>query len=255
MMYIYPELRAHAEELETVMETFALRMSEQPPAHLRSKVLTAIKGVVQEEGTADASKVVSMVDRRLDKASGSSGGMRWLAAAGVAAAVVLGGMWFSSQQTAGDLQQQVAELETELESNTEQQETLRAEAEALRSESEERAAINALLAQTTTQRVNLEPAAPEISAAVQVFWNPGSQDVLLQVENLPTVPEGKQYQLWAIVDGTPQDMGVFDLEIARDSVVRMPYQVATAQAFAITLENAGGSPTPNLDALTVIGNT
>lgn len=48
-------------------------------------------------------------------------------------------------------------------------------------------------------------------------------------------------------------LGVFDLENSNLGPV-IPVTQENIQAFAITLENKGGSPTPNLNQLYVIGN-
>ncbi|MBE8712935.1 anti-sigma factor [Sphingobacterium hungaricum] len=91
---------------------------------------------------------------------------------------------------------------------------------------------------------------PDLKA--HVFWNTKTSEVYLSSENLPKVPDGMQYQLWAIVDGTPVDAGVFDLTDS-EGISKM-LKIEKAQAFAITLEKAGGNPTPTLTQLYVMGN-
>ena len=54
-----------------------------------------------------------------------------------------------------------------------------------------------------------------------------------------------------MVDGKPVDAGVFDLN-AGPGMFKMK-NIPRAQAFAITLEKKGGSPTPSLDKLYVLG--
>lgn len=67
---------------------------------------------------------------------------------------------------------------------------------------------------------------------------------------LPQAAADKQYQLWAIVDGKPVDLGV----INKDSTFSTMKQVQNAQAFAITLEPLGGRPAPTMDKMYVLGN-
>ncbi|MFD2600131.1 anti-sigma factor domain-containing protein [Sphingobacterium corticis] len=90
---------------------------------------------------------------------------------------------------------------------------------------------------------------PEASA--MVLWNKDDNSVYLVAENLPEVPKGKQYQLWALLDGQPIDAGVIPLNGAGETHSMKP--INNAQAFAITLEDEGGKPTPNLSELHVIG--
>ena len=69
--------------------------------------------------------------------------------------------------------------------------------------------------------------------------------------NLPSVPEGMQYQLWAIIDGKPVDAGMISTEKGIYHIQKMK-SFGRAEAFAITLEKAGGSPTPTMDQMYVI---
>ena len=85
-----------------------------------------------------------------------------------------------------------------------------------------------------------------------VFWDSRNKDVYVMAKKLPKPNAGKQFQLWAIVDGKPVDAGVISPDCA--GVCKMK-NIPRAQAFAITLENTGGSPTPDLEQLFVIGNT
>jgi len=85
---------------------------------------------------------------------------------------------------------------------------------------------------------------------IHVLWNTISKDVFVMSSKLPHPGAGKQYQLWALVDGKPVDAGVLDPNCY--SVCKMK-NILKAQAFAITLEKEGGSPTPDLQALYVMG--
>jgi anti-sigma-K factor RskA len=91
---------------------------------------------------------------------------------------------------------------------------------------------------------------PEAIAAV--FYNPASESSLIDVCNLPVPPSDQQYQLWAIVDGTPVSMGVFEVGADPSNLQPVEY-VAGAQAYAVTLEPKGGSESPTLEQMYVIG--
>jgi anti-sigma-K factor RskA len=86
---------------------------------------------------------------------------------------------------------------------------------------------------------------------VTVYWNTDSKDVYLLINNLPKPQSDKQYQLWAIVDGKPVDAGIFDI-IEGAPFIKLK-NIARADAFAITLEKRGGSETPSMDAMYVMG--
>ena len=88
----------------------------------------------------------------------------------------------------------------------------------------------------------------EEQGGMVVFWNQQRQQVYVAVHDLPAPPPGKQYQLWAIVDKKPVDAGVFT---TRQLAVQRVKDVPRAQAFAVTLENEGGSSVPTGSILMV----
>lgn len=95
-----------------------------------------------------------------------------------------------------------------------------------------------------------QPVAPQ--GFTTVYWNKQTKDVYLLINSLPQPVAGKQYQLWAIVDGVPVSAGMLDTNPTA-AVLRMS-NIAKAQAFAITLENTGGSQKPTMP-IYVMGKT
>jgi anti-sigma-K factor RskA len=75
-----------------------------------------------------------------------------------------------------------------------------------------------------------------------VYWDTTSHDVYLLTNNLPVPASDKQYQLWAIFNGKPVDLGVFDIK--KERLLIQARNAQGAEAFAITLEKKGGSRTP-----------
>lgn len=75
--------------------------------------------------------------------------------------------------------------------------------------------------------------------------------MLLTSAQLPQAPEGFQYQLWAIVDGAPVDAGLLE---GLEDWQNMKDISGEAVAFAITLEPEGGSASPTMEEMVVIGN-
>ncbi len=90
---------------------------------------------------------------------------------------------------------------------------------------------------------------PEMKA--MVYFEQNSKEVYLALDNLPMAPKDQQYQLWAIVDGKPVSLGMFDQDA--EAAVQKMISVTSAQAFAITLEKRGGSPTPTMENMYVMG--
>jgi anti-sigma-K factor RskA len=75
---------------------------------------------------------------------------------------------------------------------------------------------------------------------------------------MPKLPNDKQYQLWALLNGKdgslqPTSLGLFD--IADKNVVLKMKNTQKADAFAITIENRGNTGGPNLGQLQNMGKT
>jgi anti-sigma-K factor RskA len=110
----------------------------------------------------------------------------------------------------------------------------------------------AVLTDPNNKTVTLKGLDVSPNSMATVFWNHANKDVYLYVNNLPAPPTDKQYQLWAIVDGKPVDAGVFNVGEGETLQKMKPFP--NAQAFAVTLEKKGGSPTPTMEAMYVMGN-
>lgn len=86
---------------------------------------------------------------------------------------------------------------------------------------------------------------PMPEATAKIFWMTNTGDVMIDASNLPDAPQGMQYQFWAIVDGVPVDGGMI---VTNDKGQKFHMQkmksFGKAEAFAISLEKAGGNPTP-----------
>ncbi|QJB33358.1 anti-sigma factor [Chitinophaga oryzae] len=90
------------------------------------------------------------------------------------------------------------------------------------------------------------------TAIATVFWNQDNKQVYLKVNNLPEPAADKQYQLWAIVDGKPVDMGVFEMGDTASLLQKMKI-TGKAQMFAVTLEKKGGAASPTMEQMYVAG--
>ena len=104
----------------------------------------------------------------------------------------------------------------------------------------------------STQRIDMPGVAGREESLATVFWNRETSEVYLFKNNLPTPEKGKQYQLWAIVDGQPVDAGMLAADC--EGLCKLK-SIPNAQAFAITLEKEGGSPTPTMSEMYVMGTT
>ena len=102
--------------------------------------------------------------------------------------------------------------------------------------------------------VNLAGTPNSPDAKLIIAFNPKEQKVSLDLKSMkmPVTDAEHQYQLWALVDGVPVDLGVFDAEGNGIGFKDMK-SIGKAQAFAVTLEPKGGSKNPTLDQMVVMG--
>lgn len=93
------------------------------------------------------------------------------------------------------------------------------------------------------------------ASKMTVYWNRKSERVVVDKSkmDLPASDLRHQYQLWAIVGGKPVDLGVFDIEADSAQSLMIMKEISKAQAFAVTLEQRGGSVNPTMENLIVMG--
>ena len=87
---------------------------------------------------------------------------------------------------------------------------------------------------------------PGLSATAKLAYDRSGRAILM-ASNLPSVPQGKAYQLWFIVGNKPPMPGkTFVPDSSGNAVLKneMPREAVDANVFAITVEPAGGSSAP-----------
>ena len=103
----------------------------------------------------------------------------------------------------------------------------------------------ALLGDPETRLVTLGGLTPHPQAQARIIWNAHAGGLLVAAD-LPPLPEGKVYELWAIAGGKPLPAGLFGVDAqgkGRLAVAPLPGG-ATVDVFAVTLEPAGGVQSP-----------
>jgi len=103
-----------------------------------------------------------------------------------------------------------------------------------------------ILRNPATRVVALSGLPPAPEAKARILWHATAGGVLV-AQGLPPAPEGKTYVLWAIAGkGAPVPAGVFAVDAKGVGSLRVaPLQSGEVlDAFAVTLEPAGGVPAP-----------
>lgn len=216
----YPEVKAELESIEKSMEAYAMAHAIEPSAAGKRNVTAAIENK-QQQVPAAIVKSISPV---------------WKYAAAASVLLLLGSLYFNMTYYS-----KLKTAETDLKNSNEQ---LVVANDKLRGMNSDMDVVKNKYSQAVS--LNGMDAAPE--AAAKVFWMKNTGDVYIDPSNLPETPAGMQYQLWAIVDGKPVDGGMIITTKKGDSYhIQKMKNFGRAEAFAVTLESAGGNPTPKGD--------
>ncbi len=239
MCAAHHEVRLAREAFEQQLEQQAMSKGIKPPAHLKSKIFAEL----EVEADKNRSNGGNIVHSPTTVESAPVVRMHWWKYATAAAVILLLGSAALNIYYANQVQvykdrfvaatNEMADREKNL------QNTINTYQESM-----------AIMKDTNMLAIQMEGVAKHPGDMATVLWNRQTKDVYLMVNNLPKPEQGKQYQLWALVNGTPVDAGVLEWDETRP-IARMK-NIPVAQGFAITLEKAGGSATPDMDAMHVI---
>ncbi len=244
-----PAIREAREAFEVELEQSLRQQAVAPPAALRDRIFATLAAEEVPAGSVDAplqAPLVSLPSEAPVVTMKSSASYKVAAAAAI---VLLIGSAATNIYLYSKYNDSVARYQTLAATQT----GLANENKAMKVKLDD---YDAALQQMRNPQVDVikmagVPKGPDPSSIATIYWNTASKDVYLLVNQLPKAVAGKQYQLWAIVDGKPVDAGVFDVEDGQ-SLVKMK-TIDHAQAFAVTLEKAGGSPAPTMTAMYVVG--
>jgi anti-sigma-K factor RskA len=267
MSHIYPEIKEELLRTESALEEYALKHQATPPPALKESIFAQMNfeapaaeapeaGDITEEGassTPDAAQGTSaqpaqpqarVIDHAFERVETQVVTPAWAKLA-VAAAVLLAifAGWSAMQMT--DMKSANNEMAAKMES-------IEADMAGMKSQAEYNQALATLFRSPSYKHVHLAGLDKSPQSSVSVFWNQQTNEVSLDVQNLPAAPQGKQYQLWSIVDGKPVDIGMLDNAFT-GKVLKMKNTKAGSVAFAITLEKEGGNPTPTMEEMYVMG--
>ena len=257
----YSDINVEIESVRNTLESYVLQYEKEPPAFLKDKIMAEIfsaplsadrfqsavnrghsaVGIDQLAGDSNQSSGNSQpllvnsnpIDENLreivslNKSTPQRSIFR-MAASWVLLALSIGGnIWFFKNWK--NSEDKLVALET-------QNQVLAQEGKALKASYQEEVDI---LQNPNFKVIKLLGQKDAPNATALVYFDKTKQEVYLSALKLPQAPTGKQYQLWAIIDGKPVDAGMID---GTDNILKMK-SLTNAVAFAISLENTGGSTT------------
>ncbi|WP_031528628.1 anti-sigma factor [Dyadobacter crusticola] len=271
MSHIYPEIKEELMRTENALEEYALKHQTPPPASLKESIFAMMNfdsagdtnndtqngdtAGTQEEVKvnnsieaprvveADGGKVIGDAFERVEVETREVTPLWAKIAAAAAILLALFAGWSAMQIS--NYKNSNEQLAAEIGS-------MRGEMEGMKSNLAYTESLAGMYRDPQYKVVKMAGMPKSPQSSVAAFWNQQTNEVMLDVQNLPAAPAGKQYQLWTIVDNKPVDIGMIDKDFA-GKVLRMKNTKPGAVAFAITLEKEGGVPSPTMEEMYVMG--
>lgn len=241
----YPEIRTALLEAQESIELFAKANATAPPASGKERILKALQEeglIAGQTGALDTNaqehlEVVDIAEHKKRKIYPAT----FVAAAAIIL-LLLGAIYHVYT---------VKKLKTEILLMATQQRSLTAELTQYRSQADTLRQRMAIVGKPGVRKLDLQGVAGHEDLTAALYWDGATKEVYLLPNKLKTLPKGKQYQLWAIVDGKPVSAGVFN-QTSLEAVQQMK-TIQKAEMFAITIEKEGGVEAPTLDQMVVAG--
>lgn len=218
----YPEVLEARIAFEVSLEKQATQNAIEPPADLKQRILNDINSTAKVIRIDEKPVKVNPVTSRW-----------WKYAAAVLILLLAGSVYWNL-----GLQKKKKELSEQLNNSATRMAQLEKD-------------IAALKPNPAMKMVKMDGTPVSPQSYTTVYWDTTSHDVYLLINNLPKPASDQQYQLWALLNGQPIDMGMLEISEKPLQLYHMK-NVQAAQAFAISLEKKGGSPTPK-GAIYVVG--
>ena len=222
----YPEVAAEIEAIRSGLENYARAHAVAPAPSVKEKLFAAIN---------TNAPVVSINTEEKITAKVYSISPAWKYAAAASVILLIGSLilnytFYNKYQSANE---ELASTRTELQEQI-------ASAQSMDS------AINLMGNNMQATPVSLAGVDSTADMDARIYWVKNTNEVYIDPANLPKVPEGKQYEFWAIVDGAPAPInaGVITAEVNGKKVhVQKMKSFGNVKAFAISLEDTGPAKT------------
>ena len=239
MCLTHPEIAAEVEAIEAaLLNTYAVPVNPE----WKNEILASLDKESQDDvGNEGGGRVIDITSSSIAQSQGTKSRTWFWAAAAFAGLFVISGVTnFILLHKNNSLSDELAQTRTELKNETDEKSVFAASYKQSQQDYQQ-------LFNPDIQRVVMQ-GTPDFAGKLSVvYWNPNSGEVLWDASSLPQLGADEQYQLWAIVDGKPQNAGV----MTSDKPLKM-LNATSAQAFAVTVEPKGGSEIPTLDKMVVV---
>lgn len=229
----YPELKAARDSFELAIEKQAMENAVRPPDHIKDRVWEAI----QSRPESKPSKIISMEPTSTRRSS-----FGWLAAASVILFLVAGYFAYTFYSQNKELKTSNKALEARVNRN-----------DSILNQMNQMLKEKKVMTGKDITVVNLVGTQKAAPGSANVYWDSTSSNVYLVVKNMPKLPTEKQYQLWALIEGKPLDLGLFDAN--EPNMILKMKNTQKADAFAISIERRGNTGGPTMEEIQMMEKT
>lgn len=249
----YPAIKEEITAIEIAMEQYAIKHAIEPSKGLDKQIFEKIAVPVQEtqvqnETTSTPVHEAKIVQLSADHAASTIRTLRYSLVACVGLLVVSVAALYATHDKLNIANQQIIAMNVD-------KEKFASTVSFMKDENKDLQEIAAISADPSWTSVKLAGTKISPQANMMVYWHKKGQHVMVDNTKmaLPQNDAAHQYQLWAIVDGKPVDLGVFDAKSGPGKLLLTMKEVGNAQAFAVTLEKRGGSPNPTMEKMIAMG--
>ena len=254
MAFKHTEIKAELAEIESSLEAYALQNAVEPPEHLRDKILNSLLTNFADDRKFPTKPFTERSDLEGDDyltGNETQNNIRVLPvqkenkfykyafAASLAVLIVSLGALYNTNKQLKESKGQIALLQTKNQGFANRVNLLDREVGVFRD--------------STVKIIKLQGTPKTPSSRLNVAWSPVEKKVLIDMKSLKLAENDAthQYQLWAMVNGSPVDLGVFDAKADSAGMVEMK-SVGNAAVFAVTLEKRGGVQNPTMDQMVLL---
>jgi len=246
----FPDIKQEITAIEIAMEQYAVSHAIEPTIGLEKQIFEKITTPAAHPSAPAAAPVntAKVVPLYEDKSASTIRTLKFALVACIALLVISSVALYSAHDKLNLANEQIASLSID-------REKFAATVSYIKDENKDLQEIAAIASDPTWASVKLAGTKISPQANMMVYWHKKGQHVMVDNTKmaLPENDTANQYQLWAIVNGKPVDLGVFDAQTQPKKLLLTMKEVGNAQAFAVTLEKRGGSASPTMEKMVVFG--
>lgn len=241
----FPEVKQEITAIEVAMEHYAKANAIEPSDDVADKLFATI----QQENRPVAAQEATIISLHPTVNISKIRTLQYALVACIALLLVSTAALYSAHTQLGEAQNQIAQLSGD-------RDKFVSNASFMEQKNAELSKIADMVANPSWSVVKLAGTAATPTSKMMVYWNKDEKSVWVDNSKmaLPANDTNHQYQLWALVNGKPVDLGVFDMKTDQQHILLKMKEIPMAQAFAVTLEKRGGSVSPTMSNMMVVGN-